>query len=301
MAMITLMDGGMGQELLRRWNQPPTPLWSARVMMDAPELVQQLHLDFIRAGARMITVNAYSVTRCRLEPQGAGELFGKLQQLACDLANRARDASGVDVTIAGCLPPLKWSYRPDLADPAEREAVAYDEIARLQRRHVDLILCETMASASQARGAALGASDSGLPVWVAWTLADDASGHLRSGDTLAQAQAALDGLPVTARLVNCSKPESVAAALPALTALPGPWGAYANGFTDIATDFAPGTTVTKLAARTDLGPEAYADHAMGWLDAGLTLVGGCCEVGPDHIKALADRLVAQGHSIGGAP
>lgn len=301
MARITLMDGGMGQELLARWNRPPTPLWSARVMMDAPELVTALHLDYIRAGARMITVNAYSATRCRLAPQGAEEMFVPLQRLACELANRARDAARADVTIAGCLPPLKWSYRPDLADPADREALAYDEIARLQRPFVDLMLCETMGSAEQGRGAALGASDAGLPVWVAWTLADDASGALRSGDTLAQAAAALDGLPVTARLVNCSKPEAVAAALPALVALPGPWGAYANGFTDIVADYGPGQTVANLAARTDLGPAAYADHAMSWVAAGVTLVGGCCEVGPAHIAHLHDRLAEAGHTLGGAP
>ena len=72
-----------------------------------------------------------------------------------------------------------------------------------------------------------------------------------------------------------------------------PVGAYANGFTGIAADFDKiGATVDSLKARTDLGPEAYAKFAQGWIDAGATLIGGCCEVGPAHIAELARRFKA---------
>jgi S-methylmethionine-dependent homocysteine/selenocysteine methylase len=109
----------------------------------------------------------------------------------------------------------------------------------------------------------------------------------------------LAGLPVAARLVNCSRPEAVDMAMPGLVALGGPVGAYANGFTRIAARFEPGTTVERLSARKDLGPEAYADFAMGWVAEGATIVGGCCEVGPAHITELARRLRAAGHAIVG--
>ena len=62
MTAVTLTDGGMGQELLRRSKTPPTPLWSARVLIDEPALVRDLHADFIRAGARVITINSYAAT-----------------------------------------------------------------------------------------------------------------------------------------------------------------------------------------------------------------------------------------------
>ena len=206
MSRITLLDGGMGQELIKRSPGGPTALWSARVMMDDPELVKDVHLDYIRAGARVITVNAYSATRDRLEPPGFGDRFEELQRRACELALRARDESGEEVAIAGCLPPLMWSYRPDLAGSSDQTAAIYAEIARLQAPHVDLILCETMSSADQGLGAVRGAlaGGGGKPVWVAWTLRDDDSGRLRSGETLAEAAAVLDGLPVAARLLNCS-------------------------------------------------------------------------------------------------
>ncbi|MGR3715291.1 MAG: homocysteine S-methyltransferase family protein [Thermohalobaculum sp.] len=303
MSRITLLDGGMGQELIKRSPAEPTPLWSARVMLDYPELVKEVHLENIRAGARLITVNAYSATRDRLEPNGFGDRFEELQVRACELALQARDESGEEVTIAGCLPPLQWSYRPDLAGSSDQTAAIYAEIARLQAPHIDLILCETMSSADQGLGAVEGAVEGGggKPVWVSWTILDTMldgdSGRLRSGETLAEAVAALAGLPVAARLLNCSRPESLTAAMPALAALGGRFGGYANGFAGISGDYGPGSTVKALSGRTDLGPEAYADLAMGWVDQGATIVGGCCEVGPAHIAELARRLEAAGHEI----
>ena len=94
MREVILTDGGMGQELLRRSQTPPTPLWSGRVLIDEPELVRELHVEFIRAGARVITINSYAATPERLEREGVGELFEPLQKLALDLAHEARDAAG---------------------------------------------------------------------------------------------------------------------------------------------------------------------------------------------------------------
>ena len=80
MKSVVLTDGGMGQELLRRSGAAPTPLWSARVLIDEPELVQTLHEDFIRAGARVITINTYAATPERLGRDGLGDLFKPLQK-----------------------------------------------------------------------------------------------------------------------------------------------------------------------------------------------------------------------------
>ncbi len=305
MTGVILLDGGMGQELIKRSPAEPTALWSAEVMMHMPELVQQVHLDFIRAGARMITVNAYSCTRDRLEPHGHGAEFEALQRRACELAGAARDASGEDVAIAGCLPPLAWSYRPELANDPDEIAPLYAEIAALQAPHVDLFLCETMSHSGQALGAARGALEGGggKPVWVSWSLADDRSCRLRSGESIAEAAARLEGLAVGARLLNCSVPEAIEAAMPDLASvsvpLGAPFGAYANGFTGIAADYGPGATVRALSGRDDLTPDAYAEIALGWVEAGATIVGGCCEIGPAHIETLAHRLAEAGHEIAG--
>jgi len=278
---VILTDGGMGQELVRRSASKPTPLWSARVLIDEPDIVRDLHVEFIQAGAKVITINTYAATPERLEREGAGELFETLQARGIDLARQAREAAG-DCAIAGCLPPLFGSYAPALTISYDDTLAIYRRIVAEQADHVDLILCETMASAEEAHAAATAATEAGKPVWVSWTLADEPGARLRSGETLADASAAIAHLPVAARMVNCSRPETVVAALPALVALGGTVGAYANGFTEVSA-LKHGGTVDVLLTREDLDPFTYADFALGCAEVGLTIIGGCCEVGPEHI------------------
>lgn len=286
---ITLLDGGMGQELLRTADGEPTPLWSAQVMIDQPELVRDLHGRFIDAGADVITVNAYSATRCRLGPAGREADYERLQNLSCELAIEAR-GDRADVLIAGCLSPYGWSYRPDITLPLDELTARFAETAALQAPFVDLIICETMGSIHEATAACAGAAATGKPVWVSWSLLDDDTVRLRSEEPLTDAIAALSDVRPAALLANCSVPEAITAAMPTLAGSPVPFGAYANGFTHIASDFGPGTTTTLLGRRSDLVPSAYAEVAMTWIEQGATIVGGCCEIGPEHITELARRL-----------
>lgn len=296
MSEIVLLDGGMGQELIARSSQPPSPLWSARVLLDEPELVAAVHRDYIDAGATVLTLNTYSATPQRLAAQASEGLFAELQASACEIVTRARDDSGRDVAIAGCLPPLVASYHPEVS-PAHDEALAtYRRIVAAQAEHVDVFLGETLASVSEATAAAAAALESGLPVWISLTIADDGSGTLRSGEPLAEGVAALRELGVDARLLNCSRPEAVSAAWSGFASGGGVTGAYANGFTSIAA-LTPGATVDALEARRDLSPAAYADFAMAWVEQGASIVGGCCEVGPAHIRHLRERLEAASHSV----
>jgi S-methylmethionine-dependent homocysteine/selenocysteine methylase len=304
---VVLLDGGMGQELVRRSSQPAHPQWSAHVMMHEPELVQAVHEDYLRAGARVLTLNTYATTPGRFARFGTEEQFEPLQLRAVELARAARDAVGAETgagaAIAGCLPPLVGSYHPELLPDFDTLLAEYRQIAAVEGPHVDLLLCETMSKAEEARAAATAAAETGKPVWVSWTLAEalapDGTARLRSGETLAQAVAALNGLAVEAVLVNCSPPEVIRAAMPELVATGRPAGGYANGFEPIPDAFRLGATVDMLGKRQDLGPDAYAGHAMAWVEAGARIVGGCCEVGPAHIAALADRLREAGHDIAG--
>lgn len=287
---LTLLDGGMGQELLARSMDAPTTLWSARILMDNPALVHAVHRDYFQAGADVATTNSYAIHRSRLQRCGLNDRFAELHRQACQLAVAARDEHG-DGLVAGSLGPAEGSYRPDLVRPAEEAAELYAEIARLQAPYVDLLLCETMASVEQARGALMGAQVAGKPVWLAMTVDDNDGRRLRSGEPLTDVLPLLDAFNCAALLVNCSTPEAVDQAVPLLTDLACPVGAYANGFVTISDDYlVDGATVEALDKRTNLGPEEYADFVAGWIRQGATLVGGCCEVGPAHIRELARRL-----------
>lgn len=293
---VVLLDGGTGMELLRRSSDKTPRLWSAQYLLSEPELVRAVHRDYIEAGARVITINAYSASYTRMAMVGETERVPQMQQRACELALAARDdagAAGARVRIAGCLPPLNGTYRPDRVREFETNRAEYARLAELQAPHVDLFLCETLSSAEEARAAVSALSPLGKPIWVAFTLQDDGA-NLRSGESVAQAVRALAGLPVEAVLANCCPPESITRAMPDLAALGLPVGGYANGFTEIPKTFMPGKTRLVLRSRQDLDPPAYAEHALRWVEAGARLVGGCCEVGPAHIALLHDRLRERG-------
>jgi len=267
------------------------------MLIDQPEIVRDLHIDFIRAGARLITLNAYSVTPQRLQRTGLTERFVELQNAACQLALEARDLAGVKaVRIAGCLPPLVGSYRAEIEPDYEPALSTYREIVEQQKDHVDLFLSETVASLTQAKATATASLESGKPTWVALTIQDDSTATLRSGEPLSAAIELLSELGVDAILLNCSQPEAIDAAWPKFDSCSLPTGAYANGFTSIDA-LEPGGTVQVLQARQDLGPEQYAEFAMHWVNGGASIVGGCCEVGPAHISKLVEQLAENGYRV----
>lgn len=293
MTAITLLDGGMGQELVHRAGDKPTPLWSTQVMLDHPGLVAEVHRDFTEAGASIATTNTYAIHRDRLTDTPLAGQFAELLDLALGEAK----ASGAG-RIAGSIGPLAASYRPDLHPPAPEAVPLYAEAAGLLAPACDLILCETVASVLHAEAVLAGTAGSGLPVWLACTVSDTDGTRLRSGEPLAEVLPLLEEHAAAAVLVNCSAPEAIPAALAVLAQGHLPFGAYANAFERITEDFLKEKpTVDALQTRRDLTPEVYADHAIGWLDAGATILGGCCEVGPAHIAEIARRLRGAGHDI----
>lgn len=283
---ITLLDGGMGQELLSRSGAKATGLWATQVMRDFPDLVQEIHKDYFAAGAEIATTNTYAIHRDRLSSFGIEEQFVELQIQACEIANRARDKFGSG-KIAGSIGPTGASYRPDLTLGIEQGAELYAEIASIQAPYVDFILLETIASIQQAKGAVIGAKQIGLPVWLSVSVDDEDGSKLRSGEDILGVLDVVEEHAVDALLINCSTPEAVTTGLNRLGAQEFPIGAYANGFTEISSAFKDDLpTVDALQSRQDLDPDDYLVFAKKWLASGATIVGGCCEVGPAHIAKL---------------
>ncbi len=290
---ITLLDGGMGQELLARTGATPTGLWATQVMMDHPEAVSSIHADYFAAGADIATTNTYAVLRDRLAVGGVEDQFEALHAQAMALANQARSAHGSG-KVAGSLGPLGWSYKAEFAPPSDIAAPLYAEIVALQDDHVDLFILETMCGVDQARGGLMGAAATDKPVWLAMSVDDEDGTLLRSGEPLAEVLPLAADLGAAAVLLNCSRPEAVTQGLAVLQDGDLPFGAYANGFTSISDSFKEvHATTDRLEVRRDLGPEEYADFADAWADLGATIIGGCCEVGPAHIAELAIRMRAR--------
>jgi len=166
---ITLLDGGMGQELLRRSSRPITRLWSADIMLNEPHLVRDLHKDFILSGARIITLNTYTATPERLKRENEMANFHKLHVSAIQAAKTAIDLaehSGAreGTKIAACLPPLVASYRPEVSLSFEQALPSYERLVEEQASDSDIFICETMASIAEA-SAACSANDYALE-WI---------------------------------------------------------------------------------------------------------------------------------------
>ncbi len=292
MSNITLLDGGLGQELVHRTTEPPTNLWSVQVMIDHPELVQAVHLDFFNAGATVATTNTYALHVDRLVGTPFGDQQAALISSAVKLATAARVSNGQ--RIAGSIGPLIASYRPDIHPDLATAIPLYGDMAKMLARHVDLIICETVASLNHAEAILAGARQTNVPVWLAVTVDDEDGNKLRSGEPVSD----LSHLTPDAWLANCSAPEAMASALETLGTFGKPFGAYANGFREITKEFLKTKpTVDALSPRDDITPETYANTVLSWVDQGATIVGGCCEIGPAHIQEIARRLTAAGHHI----
>lgn len=306
MTDIILLDGGMGQELIKRSGKPATPLWATQALIDAPETVTNVHRDYAAAGASMATTNTYAIHRDRLRG-GASNHYAApgadLQNREDDFealltaALRAVDPVRQDSRIAGAIGPLGGSYRADLHPDSNTARDLFGEIVDILAPEVDIILFETVASVQAAKDALTAArARTDKPVWLSFTVDDEDGALLRSGETVAEAaQVARDA---DAMLANCSAPEAMPRALEVMAATGRPAGAYGNAFVMLTKAFiSGGTTAEDLHAREDMTAEVYARHAMSWIEYGATILGGCCETGPAHIAEIARRLTAEGHRI----
>lgn len=283
---LTILDGGMGGELIRRgW--PSGGLWSAKALLENPEVVRAVHQDYVSAGAQVIITNSYSTVPSYLAKEDMQSRYVELTEIAARLAREVADAAPAEVRVAGCLPPLSESYRPDLVPGDDESRPIYSEIIKALSADVDLYLCETMSSVREAVNAASSVreTDPDKPLWVALTLADEPGGGLRSGENMDQVVSALEPYDVDAFLFNCTDPASISVALEELVPLTNkPTGAYPNRF-----HVPPGWTLDNEIAvePTEMTVEDYLGFVDTWRRSGATIIGGCCGVGPEFIAALS--------------
>ena len=257
-----------------------TSIWSARALDEAPDAVVAVHRDYIEAGAAVITANNYAVTPPLLAREGLEARTEELTRRAAELALRAREETRRQVRIAGSVPPLDTSYRADLVGDDAEMLASYRRIVGALAPRVDLLLCETMSSTREARAALTAARESDRPVWVSFTLQGSWQDHLPSGETVAEACEAVRPFAPDAVLVNCCGADFVTSALATLAKQELPaFGGYAHAA--VVANPTRGTTQPEATPEYEpLSVDAYADTVATWLEAGASIVGGCCSTGP---------------------
>lgn len=291
-----VLDGGMGRELLRIGAPFQQPEWSALAMWEGPHWVVQAHTNFIEAGAEMITTNSYALVPFHIGDERFAAEGRELAALSGQLARQAAAAAGRPVAVAGSLPPLFGSYRPDLF-VAEQSAAIIDPLVDGLAEHVDFWLGETLGSIVEARTvrAALDRAGSTLPLWLSFTLDDHAPGSLRSGESVADTVRAAADLGAEAVLFNCCQAETITVAI-ATTLETAPAGVATGGYANrFVASHAEGVRANAGLAtfRDDLDPHSYGGFVAEWLRMGATLVGGCCGMEPAHIAEIAGLVAAE--------
>ena len=288
-----VLDGAMGSELQRRGVDVSQGLtedgwlgaWSATAMRDAPETVREIHDDYLRAGAEILTTNSFWTNRVRLALVGLADKAPEYTRLAAEIALEARDRLNPDAYVAGGIAPPEGGLGG--ADTIDLPREFADQAAVLADAGVDLLLLEYIGCVADCVTAVDAVAGTGLPVFLGLReLAPD--GNMQEGETYDQLVAWLGGRKVDAILLMCSGPERISLGMPRLReAFPGAIGAYAEvGYGKAAhTPTEPGQQFHAI----DIGdntPARYAEFGRAWLDAGAQIVGGCCATRPEHIAAL---------------
>lgn len=275
-----LLDGATGTELNRRGVGTGLPLWSANALTSDAGLntLRQIHLDYLNAGADILTANTFRTHRRVLA--GKGHDARELTSRAVATAQEAVAEFGQPARVAGSVAPLEDCYRPDLVPPDDECRAEHSErIQHLVAAGVDLLLIETMTSIREAVIAARIAISTGLPAWVSF--ACDHEGRILSGESVAVAAGMLMPLGVKALGVNCGLAPTLAKPLAELRAICGPdfpLLAYGNiGYAD-EKDGWINTDATE--------PDSYLQHAQTW---SAQIVGGCCGSTPEHIRKLNQK------------
>ena len=229
---MIFLDGALGSILLQRANKPSTGLWSAQFLLNDPDAIKSLYEDYVSIGSEVITTNTYSTIPSYLEKEKISVRMPELIDIAGKVAREVAD-NHKNVRVAGSLPPLEESYRPDLVQDEAQSLPIYKVIIEGLLPYVDIFLCETISSIQETQNVlkALHLYNKDIPIWLSWTLKEDKKDVLRSGESIEETFELAEKYNPQAYLFNCTDPNASSSGLEVLRSLTDkPIGGYPNVF-----------------------------------------------------------------------
>lgn len=287
---VVMIDGGLSTQLEQHGQHLDSPLWTARTLLDAPEVVRLAHREFVQAGADVITSASYQVSRGGFEAVGlSARDADRVLARSVEVARAA--VQGTSALVAASVGPF-GAISNDGGEYRGRYGRSIDELASFHAERLpllidagpDLLAIETIPDADEARALVQVLTDA-VPVWVSFTAADE--GHLRAGQPIEDAVTAVLSHPAVVAIgVNCTEPAAVpglVARIRAVSDLPVIAYPNAGGTWDASTSswHAPGQPV--------------ADAVLSWVASGARIVGGCCGTTASHIAQMR-RALSASHS-----
>ena len=229
---MIFLDGALGSILLQRANKSSTGLWSAQFLLNDPAAITKLYEEYVSIGSDLITTNTYSTIPSYLDKENISAQMSELIDIAGRLAREVADKHE-NVRVAGSLPPLEESYRPDLVLDETKALPIYKTLIEGLLPYVDIFLCETISSIQETKNVlkALDLYNKNIPIWLSWTLKEDKKNVLRSGESIEEAFAFAEQYNPEAYLFNCTDPNAISSGLEVLRNLTKkPIGGYPNVF-----------------------------------------------------------------------
>jgi len=288
---VLILDGGTGTELERRGVPMHGVAWSGAAVLDHADVLEQIHADYIEAGADIIITNTFATSRYLLEPAGLGEKVGEINTRAVEVARAARDraSGGRHVWIAGSISPMAPQADPMKRPPVDAAAASFREQAEiLAGAGVDLIALEMMRDVDYTAAAIAAGVATGLPVWVGFSCCRSASGEVVMEPGMAKDMPFRDVIaPAMAHggsllAIMHTDVEDTGPALEVARAhWSGPIAVYPH-----SGHFA----MPHWQFDSVISPEDYLAAATDWVARGTQVIGGCCGITPEHIRLLTERL-----------
>lgn len=294
-----LIDGGLSNELERQGCDLNQQLWSAQLLESNPEAIIQAHLSYLEAGAACIITSSYQATlpgfmAMGYDRQAASQLMLKSVQLAEEARNRFGlvNPDAVKPLIAASIGP----YGAYLADGSEYRGdyVITDQaltdfhaprIQLLDGSNADLLACETIPGFQEARVLSKILETVKMPAWVSFSCKDGK--HISDGTPIADCAAYFAHHPTVFAIgVNCTSPEYISSLIQAIKKQSGNKKivVYPNSG---AVYHAETKTWTRLAEQS-----SCEIMVKEWMDLGADMIGGCCGIGPEQIKAMG-KMISQ--------
>jgi homocysteine S-methyltransferase len=289
-----ILDGGMGQELLARGMKPNGTLWSANALLkdEYHQLLLDTHLDFIKSGAEIIVTTTFTTRRLRLRDNKIEDKFEYLNTKAGEIAKKAKDLNP-HILVAGGLPPQYLTYEEDTRPDEEIKENFYEQ-ARLLNPFVDFFYFDVLSSVKEFKLAIEAVKSFGKPYLIGAHISEGV--NLPSGEKISEIILNINHKNLLGLILSCVSPENYALNLNEIKNLGVPFGFKLNGFKTTKPDEGYTNNYNKsktgnpnefLGKREDLTPENLGLIIKKFKDAGATIIGGCCETRPAHIREMS--------------
>jgi homocysteine S-methyltransferase len=288
-----ILDGGMGQELLARGMEPYGTIWSANAILNENyhQLLLDTHRDFVKAGAEVIVTTTFTTRRKRLKENNIEDKFEYLNKKAGEIANQLKQEFP-NLLIAGGLPPQELTYEADERNE-EEITKTFNEQAKLLNPYVDFFYFDVWSSIKEFKCGIKAIKEFKKPYLIGIHISEGTA--LPSGEKISDIKKIFDN-QLLGVMLSCVSPENFEKNLEEIKSLNVPFGFKLNGFmttkpkngyTSSYFKNTGGNPNEFLGQRHDFTPEKIGKIAKKFKDSGATILGGCCETRPSHIKEIA--------------